>query len=89
MSYWNLLNKAQRRTWPYGTRIKVAVELVEEASNSLTPRIAVFIALEGAEGFVAISTEHDRVPVAGEQGTIEFREGGPTGGYWALIKEEA
>lgn len=68
-----------KRTWPYGTRIKVKVEMVHRLALVVT-------GLEEAhrEGFILMGPGLANPPGEGSVGFITFTEGGPTGGHWVF-----
>ncbi len=72
------------RTWPYGTRRKVTV--VKVAATSSGQVVMCSDDLMKGEGYILIQ-EPDQSVAAGQQRTIEFLRGGPTGGYWAFTSE--
>jgi len=71
------------RTWPYGTRRTVRI-------ITSTPELNLIIAVDAMtpdseqEGYILIG-EPDTAEI-GDVRTIEFREGGPTGGHWKLLE---
>lgn len=68
------------RTWPYGTEKKVKVEY---ASNAL------IICVEGNEAFLLVRHADIEIPCAGAEVVIVFMEGGPTGGYWKIKRQDS
>ena len=38
------------------------------------------------EGYVLLGAIEGELPSEGDRRVIEFRDGGPTGGHWALLK---
>jgi hypothetical protein len=69
------------RTWPYGTtkRVRVLTREIIPFQNGLAESLVV-AELESSEAFILIGNKAAAGP--GDLGTITFREGGPTGGYW-------
>jgi len=70
-----------RRTWPYGTRKTVTVRQI----------VGVWVVCferESTEHFALTGVDHAGVS-AGDERTIEFREGGPTGGHWDFVAERS
>lgn len=76
------------RTWPYGTRKAVEVVSFERCRNAYViacrhlddPQEATLIVCHAS---AVIALFHK--PQVGQQRVIEFRDGGPTGGHWALL----
>ena len=67
------------RTWPYGTTIEVTVKYVISSGSSQS-----IICVDAKnEAYVLIGERTTAKP--GENRSIIFREGGPTGGYWELL----
>lgn len=78
-----------RRTWPYGTRLDGRVaDARTVGGHSL---VIVAARPDGAphdEAFAMIGGGHDvdvRSLRVGDHATIEFKEGGPLGGYWRVV----
>lgn len=76
---------AVRRTWPYGTRKTCKVLLVDATSG--TRWITMQDCDNEKEGYVCSynRTEHKKVEVE-DTVIIEFKPGGPTGGYWDIVE---
>ena len=70
-----------RKTWGYGTRKKV---IIMDANTSVITAIEE----ETKEGFILAGIRAPRRLSKGEGVTIEFKQGGPTGGYWDIVVEE-
>ena len=73
-----------QRTWAYGTRRSaVVLDRVERPG-------AVALCIEDGEGDAHILLDGpDTIGQRGDRGHIEFRRGGPTGGYWHFSPEAA
>lgn len=76
------------RTWPYGTKKRVRVLEVE--FSAMRAAVAVEHLDDPGEATVCILSrfEFDQIapaPMTGDTRTMEFRKGGPTGGYWAIL----
>jgi hypothetical protein len=69
-----------KRTWPYGTRKTGKV-----VDMGVLKTAIVIIAGDDGEGYILTGVLPD-VCFRGQQVTIEFTEGGPTGGYWKIVK---
>lgn len=66
------------RTWPYGTRKAV---VVADAGIEKGQNFAICVEeCQGGEGFVLLGMS--KAVQKGAKGYIEFKQGGPTGGYW-------
>jgi hypothetical protein len=75
-----MAKQLQTRTWPYGTTKRVKV--LNAVRN---PRYVGLICHcdEDGEGYVLTMRRPFYEEVQdGDAGTITFKEGGPTGGYW-------
>jgi hypothetical protein len=78
-------NTTNTRTWPYGTVKRVQVmEVITKVGASVAAIIcAEIVEQEKPEAFILMMRPelvgHTR---KGDQGTITFRPGGPTLGYW-------
>ena len=76
------------RTWPYGTRKTGTVKFIVNRSrvsllvveDSDDPKEA-YLLLDGPGHFGGLEE--------GKPVTIEFTFGGPTGGYWEVVREKA
>lgn len=76
------------RTWPYGTRKTGEVHVAEKCklpSGGSGSIVCVGVAGE-EQAFVLIQNQTEPVPDEGSIVTIEFTQGGPTGGYWRIVK---
>jgi len=82
----NKKNKMKTRTWQFGTRINGVVQEVIESKDALCPRMT--LVLGDGEGFVIMGVTHEVMPMKRQPATIEFTKGGPTGGYWRIVKPE-
>jgi hypothetical protein len=69
----------ETRTWAYGTIKNVSVVHVGRAGVLTVVGLA---DCESLEGFLLLMQRHAPEPAVGDLGTITFRRGGPTGGYW-------
>lgn len=65
------------RTWPYGTRKEVVIEVI---------RRGVIFCFDAEEAYVLIGhgLPISQLPNVGDRRTIVFTQGGPTGGHWRL-----
>lgn len=70
------------RTWPYGTR--KAVTVGEAGMHKGAPFAICVEECQGGEGFILLGMKE--AVQKGEKGYIEFKQGGPTGGYWEFHK---
>jgi hypothetical protein len=76
------------RTWPYGTRKVVTIidfarvnDHCYTTCRHIDDPTEATILLDGVQTIVALFHR----PAIGQRRVIEFREGGPTGGHWALL----
>ena len=74
------------RTWEYGTVKRVEVISVEK-SRVGPSEIAIVAVVErdvgDPEGFILVrGIPAGGLPIKGDWGRIEFKAGGPTGGFW-------
>ena len=82
-----------KRAWPYGTRKRVRIVDVTRGHDWVMGHVAAvlcedlevpgeaFLCLLDGTGLVAIKPQ----PEKGQERAIEFRAGGPTGGYWHIL----
>jgi D-glycero-D-manno-heptose 1,7-bisphosphate phosphatase len=85
----SLLNKnpgLRIKTWPYGTRRKAKVGRVfRKLNGASSDNDAVTLVDEFGEGHMIVG--HPEIEVAPNEDVIlEFTKGGPTGGYWKIIR---
>lgn len=71
------------RTWKYGTRLTAKVLDVIPGTDPLRPKMTTLTA-EG-EAHVIVHVTHAIEPVRGNIVTMEFTQGGPTGGHWRIV----
>jgi hypothetical protein len=74
-------------TWPYGTRKRVRI--IEVVERGRTRGIVCEHLGESRAATVLLTSTDAVAPRVGLETFIEFREGGPTGGHWALTEEPA
>lgn len=75
------------RTWPYGTQHKA--QIVYSVPTQHKTELVNVIACacdELREIFVLVQNPDEPNPEVGSIATIEFTQGGPTGGYWRILK---
>lgn len=75
------------KTWKYGTKLSGEVMVVVKGSHPRKPRMAGVFVPSKDEAFIMVGVEHEAEPVHGQTVTIEFKQGGPTGGYWQIVKK--
>jgi hypothetical protein len=81
----------QTTTWPYGTEltgevIEVSDRLVLKAGTRR--RVTLILVKTGEEeAHVILSADHAIATHAGMRVVIQFTKGGPTGGYWRIVRE--
>ena len=79
----------QKRTWLIGAQLIGKVMEVHPGEKPNIPRLTV-VEVEFAggskEAFIMVWVWHEIAPVVGHGVTIQFMAGGPTGGYWKIIK---
>ena len=68
-----------KRTWQYGTR--KAVKVIQPPSR----RVIVVAEVAGKEAFILVGDHPIPLPALHARGIIEFKPGGPTGGYWEWV----
>lgn len=78
------------RTWPYGTRKRVQIESIHSIRGA---RVCIVTHLDEPESTIitlaeGMFAEITPVPKEREEREIEFREGGPLGGYWTICNTE-
>ena len=68
------------RTWQYGVRKFVRVDRVE---------LGFVICIEDTSGEAFLLIGGSNSARIGEKGYIEFKQGGPTGGFWEFHSESS
>ena len=76
----------QTKTWPYGTTLRGTVFVAKITSQH--SKTAQLVIDERNEGHVLVGNAADFSAVQGDDGTLTFTKGGPTGGYWKFIKDK-
>jgi hypothetical protein len=77
----------QTVTWPYGSLKTVVVEQIVPFKGT---NILICTECDTREkaGHVIAGGDHAIDPTVRMKAVMEFTRGGPTGGYWRLIREE-
>ncbi len=70
------------RTWPYGTR--KAVKVAGVGTQKGVPYAVCVETCDNGEVFVLLGME--KAAAKDDEGYIEFKDGGPTGGFWEFHK---
>ena len=76
----------QTKTWPYGTTLRGVVFVARITSQH--SKSAQLIIDKTNEGHVLIGSAADFTAKDGDEGTLTFTKGGPTGGYWKFVKDK-
>lgn len=82
------MSRVMQRTWPYGTKRRARVlERSTAKVGGQTVRVMVLEELDRKEAHVLVGNECcDAGANRGDEGTLTFTQGGPTGGYWKFSK---
>ena len=74
----------QTRTWPYGTQRQVLVrKWMQTAQTDVL--VCEDLHAHPREAYILIQARGQLPPSIPAETTIEFTQGGPTGGFWRLI----
>ena len=73
------------KAWPHGLEKVVTVEHVDRLDDGSLAFVAAID--DQKEGFIMAFMKHDIEPVEGARVVIQFMRGGPTGGYWKIVRE--
>lgn len=84
------------RTWPYGTEKEAVIHdyggraTIDHRPGKLDPKDAIVVCEDvDGEGHVMVGVDHD-IPLSGrmvgQRVVIRFVQGGPTGGYWKIVR---
>ena len=74
------------RTWPYGTEKTGTVKIVDCGGWLYMPKWVVTVIGDDGEGYILTGTQHRIVPKENSRVVMRFTEGGPTGGYWEIVR---
>lgn len=72
---------------PYGTKMTGKVEGVDALNCPPHAPNSVIVIGDDNEGYVMVRVTHAIVPRKGQRVEMQFCNGGPTGGYWKIMRE--